>query len=213
MKRFLLAVAVAMLLSFGLLGAVSSQSPVAGKPAAELQPLLVRIEQKIPFSVTLSVPGSATETLTMTVPAVIDLNLALSLAGTLTPTVQAITSTQTARIAVSDLQKSGTALVDNHGLAYQLEGPDSVEVIQWRVDEDFAGNLNMTGEFRNAAKDRALKLVHFVVTLYDSDGNILGVASGYQSLDSVAPGGTSPFRVSTSVPLKSVARYLVQVEE
>lgn len=56
--------------------------------------------------------------------------------------------------------------------------------------------LTIEGEVANQGTTPA-EFVKVVVTLYDADGNVVGVAFTYTTLDEIAPGGTSPFEIMT----------------
>lgn len=202
-------------ITFGLLLLVVVLSASAGFALAQegalgrLQPLLIDIQQQVPVEVTFVL--DTTEPQTVTVPMALDLNLQIGLSSTMTPVVS-VAATGPALVSVSQLLAEGQPLTDNEDIPYQIEGAEGIEIIQWRVAEDYAANFGALGELRNLDEKRDLGAVELIVSLYDSQGNLLGVNSGYMQLDTVEPGGTSPFRLLTTTPLEDVARYLVQVE-
>lgn len=204
MRRFV-GMIVGALLAVGLVFVVFGQEGGMGR----LQPFLVDITQAVPVEVSFVVEGS--EPQTVTVPMTLDLHLQVGLSSALTPVVS-VGAVGPALVSVSQLLAEGEPLIDNEGLPYQLEPADGVEIIQWRVSEDYAGDFEALGELRNTDAKRDLESLEFVVSLYDEAGNLLGVHSGYMTLDTVATDGTSPFRVTSSTPMEDVARYLVQLE-
>ncbi|NOZ29692.1 MAG: hypothetical protein GXP39_16810 [Chloroflexi bacterium] len=214
MRRMILTIAITVLLLSTLALAVSGQEgDTPAEPIiAQIQPLLINIQQQIPVSVTLSVPIGPTTTQTVTLPLVLDLNLQIGLADTVTATIETITTTEPISITVSEMAEEGEELKDNLGIPYELESTDGVEIIQWTASKNIFDHFQIVGELRNVDEEHVLDYVNLVVSMYDEDGKLLDVASGFMELDKVEPGGTSPFRVSTPVSAEDVARYLVQVE-
>lgn len=89
--------------------------------------------------------------------------------------------------------------MDNNDIPYEFKGIDGIEVIQWISTEGSIG-VQLIGEIRNVDERRTLTRAEFVVTFYDEDGVILGVNSGYISLDRLPPRETSPFQVISFIP-------------
>jgi hypothetical protein len=177
---------------------------------ARLQPLLVQVQQSVPISVTLAVPTSPTNTITVTVPALVDVDISVRLTSEMTPEVIAA-APRPALVTVSELVATGQPLLDNNGIPYELEGAEGVEVIQWISEESSVG-IKLVGEIRNIDERRTLNTTQFVITFYDENSVILGVENAYTSLNSIPPNGTSPFSTISFIPYDQVGRYLIQVQ-
>jgi len=101
--RRLIAISVIAVVLLSLLGlAVSSQERKTPSDAiaAGIRPLLVNIRQRVPLSVTLSVPIGPTSTQTVTLPLDIEINLQIGLAERVTATLETITPTVPAVVEV-----------------------------------------------------------------------------------------------------------------
>ena len=180
---------------------------------ARIKPMLVKIEQSVPISVTLYVPVSETETITLTVPAKVDLSMNVSIADNIETDVQVVNVTNPALVTVSELLGSGGNLIDNNNIPYSVENAEGVELIQWITSENSLGWTIITGEVRNIDVSHDIDSVKFIVSFYDDDGNLLDVTTGFSQLDTIVPGQTSPFELSTSsLEIDKIGRYLIQVE-
>ena len=60
--------------------------------------------------------------------------------------------------------------------------------------KDSIGYLHIQGEVQNTGTEPAT-FVELIATLYDADGNVVGVGFTYTSLDTIPAGGASPFDV------------------
>ena len=208
MRKLLVSVLVSTLLLAGLGLAVYGQ---AGDQLAALAgPLVVDVRQQVPVDVTLATSVGATGTQTVTVPMVLDLNLQIGLSSALTPAVT-IGEVTPARVTVSALAAQGEALVDGAGIEYNIEAPETLEIIQIQSGADSSGDFKLIGELRNIG-DEALEYQSFAVSLYDADGTLIGVESTYAELEEIAPGQTSPFTLITFTPVDEVASYFVQAD-
>lgn len=58
------------------------------------------------------------------------------------------------------------------------------------------GWLHVRGEVQNTG-DTPAEFVKIVVTLYDAAGNVVGTDFAYTDIDTIPPGGTSPFETGT----------------
>lgn len=215
LKKFtvMFGVAAAMLTVFGFGIALGQQDNQAQSLFTRIKPLLVQIQQSVPISLTIEVPTSETETLTVTIPAVVDLNMKVSIADTVSGTVQVLESANSALVTVSELLETNGNLVDNNDIPYIVENAENVELIQWITEENSLGWTEITGELRNTSEERSINSVKLTITLYDADGKLLDVIDGYGSLDTIGPGQTSPFELySSEVPISQLGQYLVQVE-
>jgi len=208
-----------MMIVIGLLGifgagiALGQDDGQVQNLLARIKPMLVQIEQTIPITLTIEVPISETETTTLTVPAVVDLNLEISIADTVSSSVQVVSVTNPALVTVSELLETGGNLVDNNDIPYTVENAEDVELIQWVTEENSIEWTTITGELRNTNEERSIDSVKITATLYDSDGKLLDVISGYSSLETIVPGQTSPFELySIEIDFSQLGRYLVQVE-
>jgi len=110
MKRSFSVLSAVVVLLLGLtLGVVLGQGVVDEEPGPQVRimPLAVNIQQSVPLSVTLQVMLSPTETVTVTAPALVDLNLQLSLGDALNATVENVTlvglARATSRAEVTDV--------------------------------------------------------------------------------------------------------------
>ena len=190
-----------MMIVIGLLGifgagiALGQDDGQVQNLLARIKPMLVQIEQTIPITLTIEVPISETETTTLTVPAVVDLNLEISIADTVSSSVQVVSVTNPALVTVSELLETGGNLVDNNDIPYTVENAEDVELIQWVTEENSIEWTTITGELRNTNEERSIDSVKITATLYDSDGKLLDVISGYSSLETIVPGQTSPFEL------------------
>ena len=77
-----------------------------------------------------------------------------------------------------------------------------------KTDMDY---YTIVGEVENNG-DRDVNFVKVVVTLYDEKDQVIGTTYTYTSLDSIAPGGTSPFELSSFPRSINPARYDIQVQ-
>lgn len=193
--------------------AIGQEDGQAQSILARIKPMLVQIEQSVPITVTIEVPTSETETTTLTVPAVVDLNMQISIADAVSSTVQVIEVTNPALITVSELLETGGNLVDNNDIPYTVENAEGVELIQWITEENSMGWTTITGELRNTDGEHNIDSVKLTATLYDADGKLLDVISGYAALETITPGQTSPFELySTDIDFSELGQYLVQIE-
>ena len=211
-KNSVILAITAGLLSIFWTGIAISQDD-AQSIVTRIKPMLVQIEQSVPISVTVYVPVSETETMTLTVPATVDLDVNVSIADTVETDVQVVNVTNPALVTVSELLQAGGNLVNNNDIPYTVETVEGVELIQWITSENSLGWTAITGEVRNIDESHNVDSVKFTVTFYDEDGNLLDVETGYSQLDTIVPGQTSPFELSSStLELNQIGRYLIQVE-
>lgn len=70
--------------------------------------------------------------------------------------------------------------------------------------------LNIVGEVENTGSSDA-EFVLIAATLYDADGNVVGVTYGYSTLDVIPPGNTSPFELMTG-NYENFDHYEIQVD-
>jgi len=207
------AIAISLLVIFGAGIALGQEGSQAQNLLARIRPMLVQIEQSVPITVSIEVPISETEMTTVTVPAIVDLNLEISIADTVSSSVQVVKVTNPALVTVSELLETGGNLVDNNDIPYTVENAEDGELIQWVTEENSIEWTTITGELRNTNEERSIDSVKITATLYDSDGKLLDVISGYSSLETIVPGQTSPFELySIEIDFSQLGRYLVQVE-
>jgi hypothetical protein len=69
----------------------------------------------------------------------------------------------------------------------------------------------VVGEVENNG-DRTVDYVKLVATFYDDNDEVIGTSFTYTDLDTIAPGGTSPFELTTYPQTLIPARYDVQVQ-
>lgn len=198
----------ALLLTGAFVAGVSSQDRTATEVLARLQPLLVGVQQSVPVSVTLVVPVGVSGTQTVTVPAVVDVNVQIRLDSTLTPTVLVAPSVPT--VAVQALA-SDDWYEDNEGYRYRLSFEDEgeVEILEWTVYEDQAGDFTVAGEYRNTGDERSSK-VDFVLRFYDEDEKIVDIESTWGP--GIDPGETGRFEINPYVDMGTFATYAVEVD-
>lgn len=77
-----------------------------------------------------------------------------------------------------------------------------------KTDKDYYA---IVGEVENNG-DRDVNFVKVVATFYDEKDQVIGTAYTYTSLDSISPGGTSPFELSSFPRSINPTRYDIQVQ-
>ena len=98
-----------------------------------------------------------------------------------------LTNTHTGPVTWYDLHEEGqTGTLPRQDLVVQT-GANSYSAGSW---------LYVRGEILNPGKTDA-KFVKVVITLYDSNGNIVGALSAYTNPSTIPAGGFAPFSVST----------------
>lgn len=86
-----------------------------------------------------------------------------------------------------------------------------LEITSHKSFVDTLGYFHVTGEVANNG-DAPATFVKIVATLYDDKGNITGAAFTYTTLDSIPPGGRSPFDLTALLALEGTSKYQVAVE-
>lgn len=209
MRRISLSITIAVL--FVLLLFVAVAVGQSSAPLSRIQPLLLNISQSVPLTLTLSVPTGPTNTLTVTVPAVVDVNIDVRLTSELTPVVE-VAPVGSPLVTVRQLLSEGSPLTDNNGTPYEIEIPEGINVIQFTASPGVYGGWVALGELRNTSEQDTLSTIAIWVSMYDEEGNLLDVAYGGMKLTNVPPGGTSPFSISGNLDPEEFARYLIQIE-
>ncbi len=210
MKKSLIVVSLAALLLVGVVvGAIAQDGVLAGL----VQPLVVDIEQVVPAEVMVAVPVSEGEFVTVTTPITVNVALRVSIDGPQVVTVEPLLAEEAA-VSIEGMMEEGDgeAMIDENGLAYEIESSDNVEVLQIQSIPSSMG-MQFVAEVENVG-DSTMDYVQIVVSLYDADDNLLDVASGYAAIESLDAGQTSPATVLSMVDDPGdVVRYFVQAKE
>lgn len=84
-----------------------------------------------------------------------------------------------------------------------------ITVLSQQTRDNFG--VEVFGEIRND-QDREMRSIRVVATFYDSAGNVLETSAGFPSITTLAPGATSPYKISTFKSDLTFASYIVQAE-
>lgn len=184
-----------------------------------IQPQVVNIEQQVPVTVTLLLPMEDGTVVTTTAPITVGIALQVKIDGT---GVTSVVAGEAAPAVVSahettegDGQSSAVTespsgqLVDLEGIPYTVEAAKDIAILQIRSKESL-GMTSLVGELQNNGRQTA-KYVALTVKFYDADGNLLDVGSGAATSPEIEPGGTSAFRVISSVEPTDVASYAIEI--
>ena len=204
---------VAVLTGLGLVGAVALGVAAQDDIFASLvQPLVVNVQQAVPVDVTLAVDLGDGEIVEVTTPITVAVAMQVKIDGS---GVVAVTAgeaeTPVVEVAQEEAQAVGGALVDSEERAYEIEAPDDIAVANVASSVNVLDMLEIIGEITNDGSD-TLKYVQAIATLYDAEGNMLSVDTGFASVKEMAPGQTSPFQVMSMTAGDDVASYRLQVQ-
>lgn len=180
----------------------------AGGVAGLARPLVVDVAQRVPLELELSVPLSGSESVSVTAPITVDVALQITIDGA---KVVNVAEAEPARVTVSALAAQGEQLVDRSGYQYAIETPDNIEVIQLRSYIDDYGDFIVVAEIRNVG-DEVIDYPSIVVTIYDTDGNIIESNSSTAEINELEPGATTPVDTYVSTLDEDVGGYLVQFD-
>jgi hypothetical protein len=87
---------------------------------------------------------------------------------------------------------------------------DGLSINSYRSSVD-GGYYKVVGEVENNG-DRTVDFVKLVATFYDDSNEVIGTSFTYTDLDTIAPGDTSPFELTTYPQKINPARYDIQVQ-
>lgn len=208
MRRTILSLGVALALVVLLFSAVAIGQ--ATTPLARLQPLLLEVAQSVPLTLTIAVPSSPTETITVTVPAVVDLNIAIRLTSGLTPVVE-VAPAVPAKVTVS-VPITGQENIDDLGIPYtMIQGDKDIWVAEWTTFESEYGQLTISGEVVVQPDARSFNSVDFVIRLFNDKGKLLDVEDGSAFFGISKPGDSQRFKISGFTDTKDIDHYTVEV--
>lgn len=71
--------------------------------------------------------------------------------------------------------------------------------------------FKVVGEVENTG-DRTVNFVRLVATFYNENDEVIGTSFTYTDIDTISPGSTSPFELSTYPQIINPARYEIQVQ-
>lgn len=186
-----------------------------GQLAGLVQPQVVNIEQLVPVDVTLAVPLDDGSVVTVTAPITVGISLQVKIDGAGVVSVAAgeaepeTVATEEPAPAAAD---AGADFIDGSGLPYTVETDLPVSVTSVTSDAMLETMGSIVGEVRNDG-DEELGTLQLSVRLYDADGGVLGLGTGYSTKDSIKPGGSSAFSVVAMVDLNDVASYAIEVSD
>jgi hypothetical protein len=215
-KRTIVVASLTALLTLTVAIAAAAQT---GALSTLLGGLVVTIDQAVPVELTLASTLDDGTVVTSTVPLTVGVNLAITISGA--QVVEIAAGESEAAVTVAGLGAAPAsesadapagALVDNNSFPYTIETPEDFAVGQVRSDLDYEDDLALLGELTNTGRSDA-EYVKVTVTAYGPDGELLGSEYTYTDLDTIAPGQTSVFELTTDVPLVDVGSYRIQVQE
>ena len=182
--------------------------------AGIVQPLVIHLEQTIPFTATVLI----SEAMTVAVPASIDLKMDITLGSGLTPTVLTPTLPPILEIGQPEEGEEPGTVLDRDGRVYSLQPEPGITLVQAGIKSAPLGGVVVVGQIRNETGKTIEGGMFFgssiITTLVDSEGNILDVERGYFLVDSVADGELAPFEAEFSnddISIKDVAEVLFQL--
>ncbi len=94
---------------------------------------------------------------------------------------------------------------------YSGERPIALQILQNTVYTDEAGFLKVNGTISNLAISNATA-VRVIAPFYDSQGKLLGIASGYTLPATIMPGQTEDFEIELPRKVSSFSDYRVTAE-
>lgn len=204
-----LAVGLALVLGATALGQ-------GGQLAGLVQPQVVSIEQLVPVDVTLAVPLDDGSVVTATAPITVGISLQVKIDGAGVVSVAAskaepetVTTEAAAEPPAAD---AGADFVDGSGVPYTVETDLPVSVTSVTSSAMLETMGSIVGEVRNDG-DEELGTLQLSVRLYDADGKVLGLGTGYTTKDAIQPGGSSAFSVMAMANLDDVASYAIEVSD
>lgn len=215
MKRFALVVGLVLVLVAVVVVTAVAQS---GALAGLVQPVVVNIEQAVPVEITLAVPLESGDVVTVTTPITVGVALQVKIDGAQVVAVASLGDaaepvvtteagqTEDAGAAAAD----AGALVDNAGMAYAVQGPEGINIIQVGHKDQF-GKFAIFGQIRNDS-DKPIKYMSIGVSLYDDDGNLIDTTAGLPRATTLAPGDTTIFEAPSMLASGAVASYDLQIE-
>lgn len=211
-----LTLAAIVVLAFVLTAGALAQD---GLLAGLVQPQVVNIEQQVPVVVTLRLPMEDGTVVTTTAPITVGVALQVKIdgvgvtsvvAGDAAPAVaSAHDTTEDDGQSTESTESPSGQLVDLAGIPYTVDAADDIAILQVRSKESL-GMTSLVGELQNNGRQTA-KFVGLTVKFYDADGNLLDVGSGAATTQEIEPGGTSAFRVISSVEPGDVASYAIEI--
>ncbi len=215
MRNIVAALILFVALMVGLVWSVAIADDI-GSPqdAGVVQPLVIHLEQTIPFTATVLI----SEAITVAVPASIDLKIDISLGSGLTPTILTPTLPPILEIGQLEEGKESGTMLERDGRVYSLQPEPGITLVQASIKNAPLGGVVVVGQIRNetgkTVEGGMFLGSSIITTLVDSEGNILDVAQGYFLVDSVADGELAPFEVdflNDDISIKDVAEVLFQL--
>lgn len=207
-----ISVVAAVVLALVLVATALGQS---GQLAGLVQPQVVSIEQLVPVDVTLAVPLDDGSVVTATAPITVGISLQVKIDGAGVVSVaagEAEPETVTTQAPPAADSGVGADFVDGSGVPYSVETDLPVSVTSVTSDAMLETMGSIVGELRNDG-DKELGTLQLSVRLYDADGKVLGLGTGYTTKDAIRPGGSSAFSVMAMVNLNDVASYAIEVSD
>lgn len=169
-----------------------------------LLPTVINVNQVVPTTITMAgvINGQA---VTLTAPVNVTVAMQIKLDNTGAAVTTQTTAQQNAMPAPAETQ------YDSRNVPFRTDARPPLVLVQ--VDSNLSGygdKALIVGEIQNSGT-QDMQFVKAIVTLY-KDGKIVSSAEGYTSLDQLAPGQSSPFRVLTQLSGDQFNAYAVQTQ-